>query len=67
MITFLKIVLQFALHTHDPHWTCEITHRDPGLPATFYLYCAQVLPDGLELISVGKYVPDVTPVRRAAP
>jgi len=58
--TFLKIVLQFALYTNDPHWKCEVTHRDPGMHATFVLYCAQKLPDGVELVSVGRFVPDAS-------
>jgi hypothetical protein len=58
IVAFMKVVLQFAIHAHDPHWACEITHRDPGLSATFLLYCSQILPDGTEIISVGKYLPD---------
>ena len=56
---FLKVLFQFALTASNPQWTCELTHRDPGVPATFYLYCSQTTPDGLEIVSVGKYVPDV--------
>lgn len=64
---FLKVLLQFALTASDPHWTCELAHRDPGVPATFYLYCAQTLPDGTEILSVGKYLPDAPRAPTAVP
>jgi hypothetical protein len=67
IFALLKIVFQFTLHASDPHWACEITHRDPGLPATFYLYCTQTLPSGIEISSVGKYVPDAPPMIKATP
>jgi hypothetical protein len=60
ILALLKVIFHFALHASDPHWTCELTHRDPGLPATFVLYCTQTLPGGVEIISVGKYVPDAS-------
>jgi hypothetical protein len=56
---FLKVVFQFVLLAGDPQWSCQLAHRDPGIPATMYLYCARTMPDGLEVISVGKYLPDV--------
>jgi hypothetical protein len=58
LIHWISIVFQFALTASDPQWTCEIAHRDPGVRATFLLYCSQVLPDGTEVASVGKFVPD---------
>lgn len=58
MSAFLKIVLQFALAATDPHQSCELAHRDPGIAATYYLYCSQTLADGTEVVSVGKFVPD---------
>jgi hypothetical protein len=54
----MTVVFQFVLHASDPRWTCAITHREPGVHATFVLYCAQTAPDGTEIVSVGKYVPD---------
>lgn len=60
MITFLKALVLFTLHASDPSWSCRLTHRDPGVPATMILYCSQILPSGVEMISVGKYVPDHT-------
>lgn len=59
MFTLLRAMFQFALNASDPQWTCELAHRDPGVHATMLLYCAETLPDGLEIISIGKYVPDV--------
>ena len=61
---WISIVFQFALRASDPHWSCEVAHRDPGLHATFVLYCAQKMPDGVELVSVGRFVPDA-PVRKS--
>ena len=58
IFTFLKAVFLFTLHASDPHWTCEVAHRDPGVPATMLLYCAQTTPDGIEIISIGAYVTD---------
>jgi len=67
ILALLKIVFQFALNASDPHWACELTHRDPGLPATFVLYCAQIMPDGTEIVTVGKYLPDVPRTSKGAP
>ena len=55
---WISIVVQFTLRASDPSWSCELTHRDPGVPATYYLYCSQMMPDGVEIISVGAFVPD---------
>ena len=65
LLTLLRVVFQFALHVSDPRWTCALTHRDPGLPATFYLYCEQILPSGVEIVLVGTYVPDAAPATEA--
>lgn len=54
----LKILIQFALTSANPSWTCELTHREPDVAATMYLYCSKTLPDGTEVASIGKYVPD---------
>lgn len=56
MLVLLNIVFQFVLHANDPHWACALTHRD--LHATFLLYCTQTLPGDIEIISVGRYIPD---------
>lgn len=61
MITFLRVMFQFALNVSNPQWTCELAHRDPGAHATMLLYCTETTPDGIEIISVGKYVPDAAP------
>lgn len=58
MSMLLNIILQFVLSASDPHWTCELVHRDPAVAGTFYLYCSQMSPDGIELISVGSFVSD---------
>jgi hypothetical protein len=55
---WISVVFQFALNASSPQWTCELAHRDPGVPATMFLYCEQTAPDGIEIVSVGKYVPD---------
>ena len=64
---WISIVVQFALRASDPNWTCELTHRDPGMPATYYLYCSQTMPDGIEVISIGKLGPDATQSAAKAP
>ena len=58
MLSFLHIVLQFALTASDPHWACSVTHRDPNIAGTYYLYCSQTTPDGIELVQVGRFVSD---------
>jgi hypothetical protein len=58
MLNWISIVFQFAVQASDPSWSCQTVHRDPGLPGTYYLYCAQMSPEGIELITVGKFVPD---------
>lgn len=63
MSAFLKIMLQFVLTASDPHSTCELSHRDPGMPGTYYLYCSQTQADGIELVSVGRFVPDAPTVK----
>ena len=66
MLTILNIVLQFVIRASDPSWACELSHRDPGMPGTYYLYCAQTTPSGGEVISVGRFVPDA-PALKAMP
>ena len=58
MIALLNAVLQFTLRLHDPQWTCEVTHRDPDIAGTYYLYCSQLTSDGIELITVGRFISD---------
>jgi hypothetical protein len=59
MFTFLNLVLQFVINASDPHQACTLAHRDPDVAGTYYLYCSQMSPDGIELISVGRFIPDV--------
>jgi hypothetical protein len=58
MLSILKVLLQFVLTASDPHETCEWVHRDANVAGTYYLYCAQTT-DGIEMASVGHFVPDV--------
>jgi hypothetical protein len=61
MFSLLSAFLHFAVLAHDPHWTCELTHRDPGVAGTFYLYCSQmttVAGDRVELVDVGHFISD---------
>ena len=58
MLTLISIVFQFALTAADPSWSCELTHRDPDVAGTYYFYCAQMTPDGIELIQVGRFISD---------
>jgi hypothetical protein len=64
---WISILVQFALHASDPSWSCTLTHRDPGLPGTYYLYCTQTAPNGVEIISVGKYISDGKSATKVAP
>ena len=66
MLSLLSIVLQFVVTASDPHWACEVAHRDPGTPGTYYLYCSQTTPDGIELVQVGRFVSDKS-VSKATP
>jgi len=58
MLTILSTVFQFLVQSSDPSWSCELTHRDPDIAGTYYLYCAQMTPDGVELITVGRFISD---------
>jgi hypothetical protein len=58
MLSFLSALFHFALTASNPSWTCELTHRDPGVTGTFYLYCSKMEPDGVELVDVGHFVSD---------
>jgi hypothetical protein len=58
MLAILRIILQFVVTASDPSWSCEVAHRDPGVAGTYYLYCAQTTPDGIELVQVGHFISD---------
>ena len=58
MLNLLSIFFQFVLTAADPSWSCALTHRDPGVAGTYYLYCSQMTPDGIELIQVGRFISD---------
>jgi hypothetical protein len=58
MVALLTTIIQFALHLNDPQWSCEVTHRDPSIAGTYYLYCSQMTPDGVELVTVGRFISD---------
>jgi len=58
MLTLLSAVFQFAVQSTDPSWSCALTHRDTYVAGTYYLYCSQMSPDGVELITVGHFVSD---------
>lgn len=59
MLTVIAIVVQFLVSLTDPQQMCEVTHRDPDVAGTYYLYCAQMSPDGIELVTVGRFISDV--------
>lgn len=58
MLSLFSLVFQFIVTASDPHWACKVTHRDPGIRGTFYLYCAQMTSDGIELVQVGRFISD---------
>ena len=58
MPTLISIIFQFVTTAADPSWSCELTHRDPGVAGTYYFYCSQMNPDGVELIQVGRFISD---------
>ena len=58
MLSILSTVFQFIVQASDPSWSCELTHRDPGIAGTYYLYCSQMSPDNVELITVGRFISD---------
>jgi len=65
MLSLLSAVLHFALLSSNPHWTCELEHRDPDIAGTYYMYCSQMLPDGVELIDVGHFISDAKAAKLA--
>jgi hypothetical protein len=67
MLSLVSALLHFILIASDPSWSCASSHRDPGVAGTYYLYCSQVSPEGVELIDVGRFIPDVPRARRVKP
>lgn len=65
MLSILNAVFQFALNAADPSWTCDLTHRDPDIAGTYYLYCSQMTPDGIEMITVGRFISDAKAAKAA--
>ena len=57
MITFLNALVHFVITASDPSWSCKITHRDPDVAGTYYLYCAK-MENGVELVQVGRFISD---------
>ena len=66
MLSLISIVFQFVTTAADPSWSCELTHRDPGVAGTYYFYCSQMSPDGVELIQVGRFISDARAAKLAA-
>lgn len=64
MLSLLSALVQFTLHLGDPQWSCQAVHRDPGVAGTYYLYCSQMSPDGVELVDVGRFVSDAKAARK---
>lgn len=58
MLTLISAIFQFAVNLTDPNQTCSLTHRDTYVQGTYYLYCSQMSPDGVELITVGRFISD---------
>jgi hypothetical protein len=58
MLKLILIVFHFIATASDPSWTCELTHRDPDVAGTYYFYCSQLSPDGVELVEVGRFISD---------
>jgi hypothetical protein len=58
MLSMINAVFQFVINASDPSWSCELTHREPYVAGTFYLYCSQMTPDGVEIATVGRFISD---------
>lgn len=67
MLTLLSAIIHFVALAHDPSWSCSLFHRDPGVAGTYYLYCSQTAPDGVELITVGRFISDDKAAKLKAP
>ena len=58
MLSMISAVFEFVLLAADPSWSCELTHRDPGIAGTYYGYCSQMTPDGVKQATVVRFIPD---------
>jgi len=58
MLSLISAIFQFAVNLTDPNQTCSLTHREPYVAGTFYLYCSQWTDDGVEMITVGRFISD---------
>jgi hypothetical protein len=67
MFSLLSLVFQFAVTASDPSWSCEVTHRDPTIRGTFYLYCSKTSPEGIELVQVGRFISDQRTAKASQP
>ena len=67
MLNLISIIFQYVVTASDPSWSCEMTHRDPGVAGTYYFYCSQMTPDGIELIQVGRFISDARAADQAKP
>ena len=65
MLQLISIVFQYTLTAADPSWSCELTHREPGVAGTFYFYCSQMAPDGVELVQIGRFISDAKAAKAA--
>ena len=66
MLHLISIFFHFVATASDPSWSCKLTHRDPDVAGTFYLYCSQMTPDGVELVQVGRFISDKKAAEQAA-
>lgn len=66
MLSLLGIVFQFVVTANDPSWSCEVTHREPNIRGTFYLYCSKTSPEGIELVQVGRFISDERAAKEAS-
>ena len=67
MLKLLSIVFQYITTASDPSWACEMTHRDPGIAGTYYFYCSQMTPDGVQLVQVGRFISDARAAGQTTP
>lgn len=65
MLSILNAVFQFVIQTTDPSWSCALAHREPYVAGTFYLYCSQMTPDGVEIATVVRFIPDAKAAKAA--
>ena len=58
MLKLISIVFQYAVTATDPAWSCQLTYREPNVAGTYYFYCSQTTPDGIEVAQVGRFISD---------